>query len=210
MGAAGGVGCGRGHGFAVASDHFDAHAAHGLAAADGLDEDVAAAVLPLFDDEAEIGNQNQARVFDAALVVAFFAAIPAFLRAPLGRRNADVEQEQAALVLRLVQKILADIDTVEDWFAGLAAAVIARGSEALYDGILQIVHLRFGEVPHPRRHVLQLIGQHPSHFHLHPVDIAHQEAHLPVAPQRQQRALAEKRECLPVRGYLDGCGVGLG
>jgi len=121
-----------------------------------------------------------------------------------------MKQEQAASVLRLVLEVLAEIDAVVGWFARLPAAVVPSGGEALHDGILQTIQLGLGEVPHPGREVLELIGKHPPHFHLHPVYIAHQETDLPVARQRQQRAIAEERERLPVRDHLDGCGVGLG
>ncbi len=57
--------------------------------------------------------------------------------------------------------------------------------------------------------MLELIGKHASHFHLHLVYIAHQEADFFVARERQQRAIAEKGERLAVWDYLDGGGVGL-
>jgi len=41
LSTAGRIRGGRGHRLAVGSDHFDARAAHGIAAADGLHEDVA-------------------------------------------------------------------------------------------------------------------------------------------------------------------------
>ena len=58
---------GRGHYcLAIAPDGLDAHAVHGQAAANRLDEDVARAVLGLLDDDTQVGDQDQACVLDPA------------------------------------------------------------------------------------------------------------------------------------------------
>ena len=111
-----------------------------------------------------------------------------------GTTDADPQQEQAAVRLRLALQILAEIDAVVGRLAGLLAAVIADFDEALHHLVRQVgVDVGLAEVPHLRRDVLQLVGQHAADLDLDVIDVARQVADFLVAGERQQRALARGR-----------------
>ena len=90
------------HRLAVAAEELDARAVDRQAGADRLHEHVAAAVLRLLDDEAEVGDEDQPRVFDAVAVAACRRLVLAssWSSVVLRRRGlaigAEVQQEQAA------------------------------------------------------------------------------------------------------------------
>ena len=52
---------------------FDAHAVYRQSGVDRLDEDIARAVFGLLDDEAEVGDQDEAGVLDAVALIVVLA-----------------------------------------------------------------------------------------------------------------------------------------
>ena len=99
------------HRLAVAADHLDARAVDRKAGADRLHEDVAAAVLRLLHDEAEVGDENQPRVFERARRRGSHSGSSSLIgvSVPVAMpQRADVQQEQAAAGLPVLLQVLAE------------------------------------------------------------------------------------------------------
>ena len=125
------------------------------------------------------------------------------------KHSANVKQEETTFVIGFVIQIVAQIDTVVDWLPWLSVPVTASRSKTLDDTVLHTVQLRFGEIRHTGRKVLQLIGEHAAHLNLNFIHIANQKPDFAVATQRQQRAFADKHQRLRIGRDLDSSYVRL-
>ncbi len=194
-GAAAVFGGGGEDGLAVASDGFDAGAIDGEPGVDGLDEDVAGAVLGLLDDEAEIGDEDEAGVFDAGARILLLAAVAFgvgvgghfFLRG--GYDGADAEEEES--LVGLAAEVAGEIDGVVGGLAGLLAGVIADFKEALHHLVGEArADVGPAELVHDGGDVLELVGEDAADFDFDVGDVARQVADLFIAGEGEEGALA--------------------
>ena len=148
-------------------------------------------------------SSSPAVVVGVALLVDLFGVLAA-QRAP----RAEVQQEEAALRCAVSSRYCADVDAVVGRLAGLFPAVVARRREPLDQLVFDAaVERRAREVPHLRRQVLELIGQHAGDLDVHVLDVAREEADLAVAGQRQQRTLRRETSAPVVGLDPDRCDV---
>src|SRR5207342_3110730 len=134
------------------------------AAADRLHEDVARSVFRLLDDEAEVGDQNQACILN-------FAGIPAPIgigTSPWPIGHGTETQNEQAMPAGSVQQIRTEINAVVAGLPWFCCAEVAFRYELLDDLVFKISsEVGIGILKLCRTQVMQLIRQQAANRDLH-------------------------------------------